>query len=101
MTQTQFIKEFKKFYIKDINNSRKKEDIEYREYLIERLLNTILTNCYLINNGEIEEKEYIEQEYNILLQEFGDEYSGYMEHCYGLINTHLLIKNKILEVQND
>ena len=93
MTRKQFIREFRKFYIHNINNSRKQKDIIYREYLIERILDRALWICYEINNGELVERYSLECEFNFLINEFlEDDDSEYLKNAYDLINIHLLKK---------
>lgn len=92
MTRKQFIREFRKFYINDINNSRKQKDILSRELLIEKILDRALWICYEINNGELEEREFLEREFNLLINEFLEDDSEYLKNAYDLVNIHLLKK---------
>lgn len=92
MTRKQFIREFRKFYINDINNSRKQNDILSRELLIEKILDRALWICYEINNGELEEKYFLEHELNILMDEFLEDDSDYLRNGYDIVNVHILKK---------
>ena len=92
MTRKQFIKEFRKFYINDINNSRKQKDILSRELLIEKILDRALWICYEINNGELEEREFLERELNILMDEFLEDDSDYLRNGYDIVNVYILKK---------
>lgn len=88
MRQKQFIKEFRKFYRKEISNSRKSDDILKRELIIERLLDKIIWNCYEINNGELEEKFFIENEYAKITTEIILEADTSHETNYYYKNTY-------------
>ena len=92
MTRKQIIKEFRKFYINDINNSRKQKDILSRELLIEKILDRALWICYEINNGELEEKEFLERELNIIIDEFLEDDSNFLRDVYDIANVYTLKK---------
>ena len=92
MTRKQFIKEFRKFYINDINNSRKQKDILSRELLIEKILDRALWICYEINNRELDEKYFLERELNILMNEFLEDDSDYLRNGYDIVNVYILKK---------
>ena len=92
MTRKQFIREFRKFYINDINNSRKQKDILSRELLIEKILDKALWICYEVNNGELDEKYFLERELNILMDEFLEDDSDYLRNGYDIVNVHILKK---------
>lgn len=89
MTRKQFVKEFRRFYIQDINNSRRAKDIEMREHVIEKLLDGILFSCYEWNNGETPEREFLEYEFNIIVDKIAEDDFTYLKNNYNIDISNL------------
>lgn len=86
MTRKQFIDKLRKFYRKEISNSKKRQAIMIREELIEGILDTALFQCYEINSGETEEKYFLEIELDNILNSYYDEYNNYLDIHYKAYN---------------